>query len=312
MILSRLLTPACKRVSVSHLGSWGSGSGVIVETLQGQGSGIIVETLQGQGAEHRVSLGLPRRITCSGAVASSVDEATSASAMQPKEERPLMGSLLDEKKAMRKLVRRELREVPLEQRQTEDRAVQGHILNADWFHRSQRICGYISCAALREVGTELLVENILQGPAPSKVLYVPRVEDQQSHMRMLRIQDLATDLIPNSMQILEPTVSLPTGEAREDLMDAEEPLDLILMPGLAFDRLGGRLGRGGGYYDTFIERYMERVTAKGWKRPLLVALAYAVQVREGAIPMDKSDEAIDALVTWEGVTLLRDAPLLVS
>ncbi len=66
--------------------------------------------------------------------------------------------------------------------------------------------------------------------------------------------------------------------------------DLIIVPLLAFDRSGGRLGQGGGYYD----RTLARLRAAG---PLLaVGLAYAAQEVE-RVPMDAFDQRLDGVLT---------------
>lgn len=57
--------------------------------------------------------------------------------------------------------------------------------------------------------------NIFEYHADGKKLYVPRVEDKNSHMRMLHISRI-DDLIANSMDILEPTPVDADGNARED------------------------------------------------------------------------------------------------
>lgn len=78
-------------------------------------------------------------------------------------------------------------------------------------------------------------------------------------------------------------------------MDIPEPrevvrpfaFDLILVPGLAFDRLGGRLGYGGGYYDRYL-------CAHPYKRA--IALGFDFQVLE-EVPMEETDCYLDGILT---------------
>lgn len=90
-------------------------------------------------------------------------------------------------------------------------------------------------------------------------------------------------------RILEPKAELRT--VAEKRVDVEE-LDLILVPGVAFDRRGGRTGHGKGYYDKLLEH----------RRPEtpLVALAFECQLFP-EIPMDDHDIFMDKVVTEETV-----------
>ncbi len=64
-------------------------------------------------------------------------------------------------------------------------------------------------------------------------------------------------------------------------------IDLFLVPGLAFDRMGRRLGRGGGHYDRAL------VTARGWK----VGLALSPQIAKEDLPEEQHDIRMDAIGT---------------
>ena len=68
-------------------------------------------------------------------------------------------------------------------------------------------------------------------------------------------------------------------------------LDLILMPGLGFDRLGKRLGRGKGFYDTYLERCIRHPKGK----PYTIALAFKEQLCQ-EIPVDDNDVLIDEIL----------------
>jgi 5-formyltetrahydrofolate cyclo-ligase len=81
---------------------------------------------------------------------------------------------------------------------------------------------------------------------------------------------------------------------------AAEPLgdgDLVVVPGLAFDHAGGRLGRGGGHYD--------RAFPPAGVGPLRVGVGYAFQLVD-SVPCDARDRRVDWIVTEAGV--LRSAP----
>lgn len=79
---------------------------------------------------------------------------------------------------------------------------------------------------------------------------------------------------------------------REELVVGIEEIDAVILPGVGFDRKGGRLGYGGGYYD----RFLPRLRPDAYK----IAVAYEAQVIE-AVPMEEHDTILDALVTERGV-----------
>ncbi|WCJ36003.1 5-formyltetrahydrofolate cyclo-ligase mitochondrial [Euphorbia peplus] len=216
-----------------------------------------------------------------------------------------LNEIFKQKRSLRSKVKKALKSMDPSLRSQQDNAIQNMVLEAPWFNSTQRLCAYISCSALREVDTSKLLSEILRNPGKdgcsAKKIYVPRVEDKNCHMRMLNISSM-DDLVANSMDILEPAPVDRFGNEREDVMEASDPVDLFLLPGLAFDRFGRRLGRGGGYYDTFLSKYEELARERNWKKPLLVALSYSSQLMdEDVIPVTPRDVLVDALVTPSGV-----------
>ncbi|KAL1149756.1 hypothetical protein V6Z11_A10G211700 [Gossypium hirsutum] len=213
-------------------------------------------------------------------------------------------SVFKQKRIIRSNVRQTLKSMDPSLRSQEDDIIQSIVLEAPWFKSSKRLCAYISCSALREVDTSN--GSKLQ---TAKKLYVPRVEDKNSNMRMFNISRI-DDLVANSMNILEPASVDADGNTREDVMHANDPVDLFILPGLAFDRSGRRLGRGGGYYDTFLKNYKELAKEKNWRLPLFVALSYSVQIMdEEVIPVTPNDVLVDALVSPTGVIPITSAAL---
>nr|XP_020637337.1 5-formyltetrahydrofolate cyclo-ligase-like [Pogona vitticeps] len=76
-----------------------------------------------------------------------------------------------------------------------------------------------------------------------------------------------------------------------------EGLDLILMPGLGFDRTGNRLGRGKGYYDAYLSRCLQHPKGK----PYTIALAFKEQMCE-SVPVSENDIKVDEVLFEENKT----------
>lgn len=74
-----------------------------------------------------------------------------------------------------------------------------------------------------------------------------------------------------------------------------EAIDLLVVPGVAFDRRGGRLGQGGGFYD--------RLLAAPARRALAVGLGYAVQLMD-EVPTEAHDQRLDAVITERELLLV--------
>jgi 5-formyltetrahydrofolate cyclo-ligase len=90
-------------------------------------------------------------------------------------------------------------------------------------------------------------------------------------------------------KILEPKASLRDVASKKATI---EELDLVLVPGVAFDRQGGRTGHGKGYYDKLLENARPDTP--------LVALAFECQLFD-EIPMQSHDIYMDAVVTESAI-----------
>ncbi len=120
----------------------------------------------------------------------------------------------------------------------DDTAICRSIQTQPWFENAQVILAY-SALPGEPVLTPVLETILAQG----KTLLLPRcITDSQ--MLAIPVSDLA-ELSVGAYGILEPAENV-------DPLPSEL-IDLILVPGMGFDRHGGRLGRGKGYYDRFLQ-----------------------------------------------------------
>lgn len=72
----------------------------------------------------------------------------------------------------------------------------------------------------------------------------------------------------------------------------------VIVPALAVDRSGRRLGQGGGYYDRTLAELDELAAREGRRRPRTIAIVYDEDVRE--VPVEEHDAAVDVVVTDRG------------
>lgn len=135
-----------------------------------------------------------------------------------------------------------------------------------------------------EVATGLIAQDALSS---ARRLFYPRIEAQAGLMRMIEVRDL-DELRPGSLGIAQPQgeVELPP-----DLL----PHTVIFVPGVAFGPRGERLGRGGGYYDRFLNRPPRLMAAVG--------LAYSWQLVP-ELPEQAWDQRMDYIVTELAVSAL--------
>lgn len=157
--------------------------------------------------------------------------------------------------------------------------VRAHLLCHPVWGASRVVLGYVSFR--HEVETFPLLAEVL---ARGRELVLPRVDRASRSLDLLRVKDLGADLRPGYQGILEPD------PARCSPADPHF-IDLVLVPGVVFDRRGFRLGYGGGYYDRLLASL---------PRAVRVGLAFSLQVVE-ELPVLPHDVPVDILVTEEGV-----------
>lgn len=151
------------------------------------------------------------------------------------------------------------------------------LLASDAFADARSVMVYLPFRG--EVPTDLIVRKTLD---LGKVVSAPVTLRAERRLEPYRLTGRPDEFRRGAYGILEPD------PARcEPVLPGT--IDLVVVPGVAFDRSGGRLGYGGGYYDRFLAG--EAVGA------LRVALAFEVQLSAEPLPLDAHDLRMDLLVT---------------
>lgn len=151
------------------------------------------------------------------------------------------------------------------------------LINHEWYKFSKSIFIYVSVG--NEVPTHAVIKNALAG---GKTVSVPKI-GPGTQMHAVPVRDFEQDLEPGKFGILEPKSYLrPVPETC---------IDLIIVPGLLFDKSGYRIGYGKGYYDSFLDS-VERNSP----HCRTIGLAFHSQVVQ-ELPRERHDKPVMLIIT---------------
>ncbi|EEQ91260.1 hypothetical protein RJZ56_004410 [Blastomyces dermatitidis] len=253
-----------------------------------------------------------------------------------------MASLQTAKKELRRKLRRILSEVSKESVAVQSSIVTRNLLALPEYHAATKLSVYLSMPS-GEISTAAIVRDAF---SRGKQVYVPYLyqpdpaatanQGRSSVMEMLALRSLEDYESLQADKWGIPTLDsntigsrrncfggygIPTGEtaqAGSTMTEAESEstaagddssgLDLVVMPGVAFDEQLQRLGHGKGYYDHFVNRLKNirqsggEESKAGMRKPHLVALALAEQLLPPGekIPVADHDYPVDALIVGNG------------
>ncbi len=140
------------------------------------------------------------------------------------------------------------------------------------------VAGFIG--ARGEIPTEPLLRSLLES---GRSLVLPRTQRDPQSMVFCEVPTLAA-LTPGAFGIPEPPATAP--------IVSEKEIDLVLVPGTAFDPMGGRVGFGKGFYDQSIPLFRPGVQRIG--------IGYAFQVVD-EVPQVTKDQKVHWILTDEGL-----------
>ena len=175
-----------------------------------------------------------------------------------------------DKKALRSQIREKKRAMTTEQIQAASEQLGELFANCEAYRSAKTIYGYLPYN--QEVRTVPMLQRALD---EGKRVAVPKVYGDE--MKFIYLTDLS-QVAAGYAGIPEPVADAPV---------ADDSTALVLMPGLAFDRAGHRIGYGGGFYDKFLAEEPNHPT---------VALCYEFQMMD-ALETEEFDIPVD-VVLW--------------
>lgn len=189
----------------------------------------------------------------------------------------MMDLVITSKEQIRGYIFKERQRLTIDEKKIMDELIYRKVINNSIFVNASVVFIYVSFQ--NEVDTHKIIEHAL---SQGKKVCVPRVISKKDGMKALFINSIG-ELKTSRYGILEP-------EDRENEVRLKD-IDIAIIPGVAFDKNGGRTGYGGGFYDRFFS----------YDECKKIALAYRFQILE-SIPMEKYDIFVDDIITEKDFT----------
>ncbi|CAD6184163.1 unnamed protein product [Caenorhabditis auriculariae] len=186
-----------------------------------------------------------------------------------------------------------LARIPEEEVVSQSSSVCEKVFAADWYKNSKRISVYVNTSG--EVMTDRIVLNALES---GKEVFIPQFKKGNPEMKMMKLSSR------EQFEALDKTlwnIRQPAQDADWPLYENSGPLDLVLLPGVAFSRKMHRLGHGKGFYDKMLHNHENQFG----KMPERVALALTQQVIDD-VPITDNDVLLTHISLKETVSMSQD------
>jgi 5-formyltetrahydrofolate cyclo-ligase len=181
----------------------------------------------------------------------------------------------DKRKLRKRVIEERLQLIPEKVKQKSDK-IMSTLFSTDDYKKANVVMFYVDMR--NEVMTKTAINKAI---AEGKRVVVPRVKKGYG-LLAIEIQSLE-ELSPGTFGVMEPP------EKEEIVL---KDIDIVVVPGVAFDKNGYRIGYGAGYYDNFLPRL--KSDAKK------IAVAFELQLRE-SIPTESHDVKMDMIITEQGI-----------
>ena len=181
------------------------------------------------------------------------------------------------KKTIRQMMLSQRNKISLEERQKKSEVISAQLIQTFDFLKAFTIMIYVSFSS--EVMTKELINYAL---SKKKRVIVPAVDLVNHQLRLSEIKQY-DELVPSTYGIKEP---------RQLRIIKPDQVELFILPGVAFDEQGTRLGYGGGYFDRLLNTKN--------KSQQLVGIAYELQIQK-KLPYTHLDISVNKVITEEKV-----------
>ena len=181
-----------------------------------------------------------------------------------------------DKNQIRDLYKKKRSSLTEEERLSMSKKALESLISCDDYKNANHIFAFINMGT--EINTIIAIKKFLQD---NKKVYVPITKKGDKKMKFTRLTDL-NHLVEGNFGVMEPS------EEYIDYVD-HNLADLVLVPGLSFDKRGYRTGYGGGFYDRFFASITANCTKVGY--------CFSVQISDEDLPTDQYDIAVDYVIT---------------